>query len=126
MRRLEEPEQGFFAISSPRTESITKHGRLGKLHGVPALAGRDRLKVGLSYEGSSGATNPRRAPVRETEVTLPGPSAGRGRGCRSAAIPLSQSLKRKAVRVTGNNASFNVRRVVLTGAIRVAPIESGT
>ncbi len=95
MRRLEEPEQGFFAISSPRTESITKHGRLGKLHGVPALAGRDRLKAGLSYEGSSGATNPRRAPVRETKVTLPGPSAAR-------------------------------RRVVLTGAIRVAPIDFGT
>ncbi len=51
MRRLEEPEQGCFAISSPRTESITKHGRLGKLHGVPALAGRDRLKAGLHTKG---------------------------------------------------------------------------
>jgi hypothetical protein len=51
MRRLEEPEQGFFAISSPRTDSITKHGGLGKLHGVPALAGPDRLKAGLHTKG---------------------------------------------------------------------------
>ena len=51
MRRLEEPEQGLFAISSPWADSITKHGRLGKLHGVPALAGRDRLKAGLHTKG---------------------------------------------------------------------------
>ena len=45
------PCEGFFAISSPRTDSITKHGRLGKLHVVPALAGPDRLKAGLHAKG---------------------------------------------------------------------------
>ena len=54
--------------------------------------------VALRQTGAacSGATNPRRAPVRETKVTLPGPSAGRGRGCRSAATA-TQSFKRMEV-----------------------------
>ena len=53
------------------------------MHGVPALAGPDRLKAGLHTKGrsrvgsvalrqtgaaSSGATNPRRAPVREIKA----------------------------------------------------------
>ena len=42
--------------------------------------------VALRQTGAacSGATNPSRAPVRETKVTLLGPSAERGRGRRSA------------------------------------------
>ena len=52
IRRLEESEQGFFAISSPLTDCITKHGRLGKLHVVPALAGPDRLQAGLHTKSS--------------------------------------------------------------------------
>jgi hypothetical protein len=42
-------------------------------------------------------THAERAPVRETKVTLPGPSAGRRRGCRSAATA-TELLKRMAVR----------------------------
>ena len=56
------------------------------------------VSVALRQTGaaSSGATNPRRAPAPETKVTLPGPSAGRGRDCRSAATA-TQFLKRMAV-----------------------------
>jgi hypothetical protein len=96
MRRFEEPEQGLFAISSPRTDSITKHGRLGKLHGVPALAGSDRLKAGLSYEGSVVALETKKASLLQCcseflRVEEGGVCVEEG-GCRSAATAYPNPL----------------------------------
>ena len=91
MRRLEEREQGFFAISSPRTDFITKHGRLGKLHGVPALAGPDRLKAGLHTKGPWLPSKQKRHLCCSEFLR-----AEEGRGCRNAETAI-ESLKRMAV-----------------------------
>ena len=39
------------ALCRAHSKTPSFFGRLGKLHGVPALAGRDRLKAGLHTKG---------------------------------------------------------------------------